>query len=92
MAKKFKNIPQGSIEWLIIGMLLVAIGFSVFSGWEVLQGSGTDPVSNLIHKASPTPTTDALPSLQLNYTHNRQGSQVVVNPSNIGRDNPFTIP
>ena len=86
--------PPDLFNWLVIVLVLAGAGYSLYVGWLALTHPVVEAVASSLTPlatALPTPkVAGGLPDLQLNQSHNRQGSQIIVDPSLIGKSNPFT--
>jgi len=84
--KKPLALGMGAIEWVCIVIGLAVLGGGVYDAHQALAGVSTE----ISVSATPTPIpVPSLPALSLNKTHQRQGAQIEVDPSLIGRPNPF---
>ena len=72
-------------NWLLVGLLLLATLYTGWSAWQAISQPDIAPVT-----ATPSPTPAPVSDLKLNVAHARQGSEIKVDPSLLGKSNPFT--
>lgn len=83
--KKSFKFTSDMVSWIVLTVNLIAVSASLFLGWQAMQPDAYKSAIILPKK----PAASADPLLNINTVHQRQGSVVEVNPSTIGKDNPF---
>ncbi len=78
-----------AINWVLVVLIIGLSGYTAWAAWQALTNPEIpQPIDTVAASPTPTPATE----LKLNIDHERQGKEVVVDPSLIGRPNPFANP
>lgn len=88
MAKTEFKLSENGLTWLVLGLNVVVLAGLLFWGWQALQVTPEKLTEARAEEPGAT-AKPAAPVLQTNTTHRRQGEIIQVNPTEIGKANPF---
>lgn len=87
--KKGNHINLDWTNWVVVLVMVGGLGYCLYQGYVAITGE-TDSVKEVVQEeVSKATDNQQETSLKLNNTHQRLGSEIVVDPNNLGKSNPF---